>query len=255
VWHFCSVFEYEKLTNLLKNICPAFLLHLSWDVERGYLESARNYDWMWASFELLRAFVENGGGKAVFAGTCFEYDINCGCCSEILTPLRPAAVYGTCKNILRQLSETYCNQQGVDLVWGRIFYPFGPGEKSDRFFPTVIKSALDGRPVRIKTAQQFRDFVYVEDVAEIFAELLDNDYSGVINIASGVPRGRGDVVRSILSILNSSSSVDFEQIENGEPLVLLADTARLRSVCRHSLIEFEAGLRKTIDYWESERSR
>jgi nucleoside-diphosphate-sugar epimerase len=249
VWHFCSVFERDRLVNLLKMLNPAFLLHLSWDVENGYLESVKNYDWVWASFELLRSFVENGGKRAVFAGTCFEYDVRYGCCSEALTSLRPSTIYGTCKNILRQLSETYCIQYNVEFAWGRIFYPFGPGEKDDRFFPVVIKSALSGSPIQIKTAQQFRDFVYVEDVAEIFVELLGNHYCGPVNVASGVPRGRSDVARSILAITDSSSVVDFKQIENGEPDVLLADVTQLRSVCRYRPIEFEVGLQKTINYW------
>ena len=251
IWHSCSIFEHEKTASLLKKIKPAFLLHLGWGVERGYLESAQNYDWVWASFELLRSFVENRGKKAVFAGTCFEYDLKYAYCSENSTPLTPSTVYGKCKNILRQLVETYCVQNNVEWAWGRIFYPFGPGEKDDRFFPAMIKTALKNEPIQVKTAQQFRDFVYVEDVAEMFVELLSGHCGGAVNIASGIPRGRGDIVRAILAATRSSSSVEFGQIETGEPDILLADVNKLRSACSCKPTDFEVGLRKTIDYWRA----
>ncbi|MFY9293943.1 MAG: NAD(P)-dependent oxidoreductase [Methylorubrum rhodinum] len=51
------------------------LLHLAWVTEPGrYWEAPENLDWTAASLDLVRAFHEAGGERAVVAGTCAEYD-------------------------------------------------------------------------------------------------------------------------------------------------------------------------------------
>ncbi|MER2248750.1 NAD(P)-dependent oxidoreductase [Methylorubrum podarium] len=51
------------------------LLHLAWVTTPGrYWQAPDNLDWTAASLDLVRTFREAGGGRAVVAGTCAEYD-------------------------------------------------------------------------------------------------------------------------------------------------------------------------------------
>ena len=92
------------MAGLLTEVAPTHLLHFAWYAEPGkYQQSAENARWREAGGELLRAFAASGGRRAVFAGTCFEYDLAYGECYERLTPCAPATPYGASKLALAQM--------------------------------------------------------------------------------------------------------------------------------------------------------
>ena len=73
--------------------------------------------------------------------------------------------YGASKDALRRLVETYGATAGLSIGWGRIFYPFGPGEKSGRLVSDAIGSLLSGKPFPTSHGRQRRDYFHVDDVA------------------------------------------------------------------------------------------
>ena len=114
----------EDLDRLFATVKPTHLLHLAWDVTHGqFWKSPENLRWVAASLELTRRFAENGGKRAVFAGTCAEYDWSVGRCVEDETPLKPATLYGVAKNSLHEVARNFFKQQGLSYAWGRIFLP------------------------------------------------------------------------------------------------------------------------------------
>ena len=76
------------------------------------------------SLLILKYFNKFNGERVTFAGTCSEYDLNYGFCSENVTPDRPRTLYSMCKNSLRQVSESFCAQNDISfsgkdilLIW------------------------------------------------------------------------------------------------------------------------------------------
>jgi nucleoside-diphosphate-sugar epimerase len=103
-FHSCDLFDADQVDELLAIVRPTHLLHLAWIATPGvYWTSSENHRWVAASKHLLSSFAKCGGVRAVVTGTCAEYDwTGSGVCHEFRTPLRPATVYGQCKNELRQ---------------------------------------------------------------------------------------------------------------------------------------------------------
>jgi nucleoside-diphosphate-sugar epimerase len=103
-FHSCDLFDADQVDRLLATIRPTHLLHLAWIATPGvYWTSSENHRWVAASKHLLGSFAKCGGLRAVITGSCAEYDwTGSGVCHEFKTPLRPATVYGQCKNELRQ---------------------------------------------------------------------------------------------------------------------------------------------------------
>jgi nucleoside-diphosphate-sugar epimerase len=240
-WHQGDFFDGDFRVSLLRQIQPDSMLHLAWDVGPGYQGSEQNYEWLRARFELFRDFVIQGGQRAVFAGTCFEYDWNYERCEEDVTPLRPRTTYGVCKNALRELVEDYAKDKSVTWAWGRIFYPFGAGEHPDRFFPSLIRAALNGEPLTVRTGQQIRDFIYVRDVAEAFCcLLLEAEVCGIFNVASGIPCSRARVAEEICDITNYRKLPEIGTLASDEPDSFFADIRKLSGLgwrIRYSLRE------------------
>lgn len=168
---------------------PTHLLHLAWYAKHGrFWESPLNQDWREATIRLVRAFCDQGGRKVIVAGTCAEYDWEVeDKCRESETLLRPSTRYGMEKSRTCGQVQKICADSGVTFTWGRIFYPFGPGEASTRLIPSVVEVFLQRRaPFPIYFNHQ-RDLMPVEDVADAFVYLLYHNGAGIFNICSGVP--------------------------------------------------------------------
>ena len=179
-WHQADLLHSQSRRALLHSIQPEFLLHFAWYVPPGkYWTSPENIRWLTASLELVQEFAEAGGQRFVGAGTCAEYSWDPGgICVEGETPLAPASLYGASKNALASLLPHICSTLGLSYAWGRIFFPFGPGEPSGRLVPSIIASIRNGEPARCSLGTQIRDFIYVDDVARAFTHVLSSNFQG-----------------------------------------------------------------------------
>ena len=74
VFHEADILDADRMRQAIVAANASHLLHLAWDLEHGqYWRSPKNLDWIAASLHLVRCFAEQGGARAVIAGTCAEY--------------------------------------------------------------------------------------------------------------------------------------------------------------------------------------
>jgi nucleoside-diphosphate-sugar epimerase len=258
-WHRADLLDTAAIATLMRKVRPTHLLHFAWyAVPRDYRESLENLRWCESGIHLLREFAEQGGSRAVLAGTSFEYDLRYGFLSEDLTPSLPSTFYGTCKDSFRRVALEFSDRSGLSTAWGRIFYLYGPHEPRERLVPSVILSLLRGDKARCSHGRQVRDFLYVEDVGEAFVALLDSSARGVINIGSGEPITIrsivGEIARQLQVPGQLTSQVEFGAIEpaQGDPAIVSADMRKMREevgwVPRWSLTD---GIAETIKWWKN----
>ena len=253
VEHAVDLLAGGDVARVMAAVRPSHLLHLAWNATPGKFWTAiDNLDWVAASLRLYRSFAENGGQRAVFAGTCAEYDWGQDWLDEADTPLKPRTLYGTAKNTLRSLLAAADEQTGVSTAWGRIFFLYGPHEASSRLVPDVMVSLLQQRSPLCTEGWQERDFMHVDDVARAFAILLDSDRRGPVNIASGVCLPVRSVVATIGELAGRPDLLQFgsRPMPAGEPPRLAANThiltEQLGFAPRYSLA---TGLAATLDWW------
>ena len=255
MWHRCNLLETAGVDDLLATVKPTHLLHLAWyAVPHKFWASAENLRWLQASVNLVHAFAQHGGRRVVVAGSCAEYDWASGHCSEAMTPLRPATLYGACKLSFHIVLEAYCRQAGLTSAWGRVFSLYGPNEPQEKFVGSIVSSLLRGQPARCSSGDQIRDFLYVRDVARAFVTLLDSATNGALNIASGESVALKTIARRIAEKLGCMALLELGAIpaKPGEPPVLTADNTRLKdeSTWRMSY-DLESGLDETIAWWKA----
>jgi nucleoside-diphosphate-sugar epimerase len=234
-------------SDVITAIRPTHLLHLAWYAVPGdYRTSPVNRQWLDASRRLVDAFVAQGGERAVFAGTCAEYDWSGGVCSELTTPIAPRDAYGESKDALRRHVETV----DCSSAWGRIFFLYGPHEHPARLVPSLIRPMLAGEVAVCRQPALRRDFLHVDDVAAAFAVLLDSDACGPINIGSGDAVRLGDIAERIARLTGGQLSLGGASAEAQDELVV-ADSSRLRALGFAPAVDLERGLRETIDWWRA----
>ena len=180
-------------------------------------------------FHCFILFIATRGERFLGAGTCAEYNWSYGHCSESITPLEPATLYGTCKNSLQKILASFSESISLSSAWGRVFFLYGPYEYPARLVPAVMNSLVRGELALCSHGDQIRDFMHVSDVANAFVCLLESEVTGPVNIASGIPITIKDFVYKIADRINGRDMLKFGAFPTGknEPDLLTADVSRL----------------------------
>ncbi len=246
--HICDLLT-DDIRALLENVRPSHLLHLAWYAVPGlYWTSRENLQWVRASLALYEAFLQNGGSRAVFAGTAAEYDWTFGTCREGDTPLAPTTTYGICKRALGDVLLTEARISTSSIAWARYFFLYGPNEYPQRLVPSVTRALLRDEVARCSEGTQERDFMHVADAAAATIALLDCAVTGPVNIASGVALRVRALVERIAALVGAGS-VEFGSPVN-EPPRVVADVNRLASEVGYvSHYTLDDRLNQTVQWW------
>ena len=259
-WHRADLLAASEQDALLAQLAPTHLLHLAWYAEPGrFWTSAENLRWAAATITLVHAFAGYGGRRAVIAGTCAEYRWgDPGLCIEGVTPLEPTTLYGSAKHTTHKLLQAAAATLGVELAWGRVFFLYGPHEPSVRLVASVARGLLLGERVATGDGTQIRDLMYVVDVAEAFAAVLDSTLIDAVNIASGEGAPLRKVIAAIGAATHGKHLLDIGALARrpDDPDELVADVTRLREeVGFNPRTDLREGIERTVAWWRNDLGR
>jgi nucleoside-diphosphate-sugar epimerase len=256
-WHQADLLQPGAAKALLAEVKPTHLLHLAWFVVPGKLITApENFAWVRASMELVQEFAAQGGKRLTVCGSGYEYDWNYGYCSEKLTPAVPNTVYGSCKQALNFLVQSFASQNALSAAWGRVFFLYGPNEHPQRLVSSVILSLLKGDPAKTSHGKQIRDYMHVQDVADGMVALLDSEVTGSVNVSSGQATTLREIVLTIGRVVEKPELIQLGAIParaNDTPLVVGENLRLLNEVGWKQQFDLEAGLRQTIEWWKTQK--
>lgn len=116
----------------------------------------------------------------------------------------------TCEDMGRALAT----ELNIDFIWPMITNVYGVGEKSPRLINSLIKSLLVGKDFCTSDGKQLYDFIYIDDVAEIYLRLGS---SGQNNrryiIGSGKPRELREYLISIYNLIDTTAELKIGKFE------------------------------------------
>lgn len=245
-WLGVDLLDGRDLAPVLREAGASHLLHLAWYAEYGkFWTSPLNLRWVDASLRLLQTFTEQGGRHVCMAGSCAEYDWQGeGPFQEASTPLNPATLYGAAKDATRRLAQVWCRDRGVTLAWGHVFFPFGPGEASQRMLPSLIDVFRGGAAPFGVNVGAYRGMLPVRDAAEAFVHLLEQGCQGRFNICSGEPVRMGDMVCTLARLCGADPTpvLALATARPGDPPLLAGDNSRLLATGWRPTQTLEQGL-------------
>ena len=217
-------------------------VHLAWYAVPGkYLTAPENRDCLEASRRLLSRI----RGRAVFIGTCFEFELTEKPLRED-SPTRPLTLYAECKDALRRDVEARPNS-----AWVRFFYQYGPWEDPKRLVPAVITAQLKGEPSKVTPGDQRADYLHVEDVASAVGAVAESALEGSVNVGSGQAPSVREIVTKITELGGRPDLIQWGAYPQKptDPMLIRADNARLRSTGWEPRYDLDRGLRQTFDWW------
>ena len=153
---------------------------------------------------VLEAGVRRGVKKFVLASSAAVYGDPQYLPIDEAHPLRPKSPYGASKVAAEAFAEAYSRSYGIEAIALRIFNVYGPGQNPEyagvisRFVERAVKGLP---PVIFGDGGQTRDFVHVEDVAEVFYRALTTSAPSkflAVNVASGSPTSINELARLVV---------------------------------------------------------
>ncbi|MCR5590955.1 MAG: NAD(P)-dependent oxidoreductase [Lachnospiraceae bacterium] len=157
--------------------------------------------------------------------------------------------YHLSKKIGEEICEFYSRNFGVDVAVVRPFNVYGKGQNRDFLLPKVYYQVADKNAdeVSVFNLAPKRDYVYVEDVADVLARLLPavKGYD-IYNIGSG----RSYSVKAAIDIIQAELGTDKKVVEmhatrKNEVMDCVASVSHLESVIGPlSITPFEEGIHK-----------
>jgi len=165
----------------------------------------------------------NKVAKIAFASSSAVYDDDAPVPVSEESRARPASPYGIDKLAAEFFFDYYARQFGVNFTALRFMNVYGPRQDPKSWYSGVISIFLDkavnNQPITIfDDGEQTRDFVYISDVANVFADSLmsDKGNSAIINIGTGVEVTINEVTRTMLDLAGSSSTIGYAPPRAGD---------------------------------------
>jgi len=190
----------ESYIDALKDFKPDCCIHLAWYGLPDY-SIKNNTKNLLSGINLIENLVAIGCNKIFAVGSCWEYGNALGAVKEIDVPVEPG-IFASFKSSLRIISESICNESNTTLLWGRIFFVYGPGQRKNSLIPSCFHSLKNADELKINNPLAKNDFVYILDVVENIRVLIESeDNAGIYNIGSGKSSAVWEVVNSVATEL------------------------------------------------------
>ena len=224
----CNLFNKTDIVNCFEKFDANYLIHFAWFTGENYLSSEINKKYLDSSLFMLEQFAKNGGKRAVFAGTCFEYQFKDTPLKET-DPLDPQTLYAECKVELNKKASEFCSKNGISFGWGRIFYVYGHNEGPTRLTASILNKLKNDQPMQVNYGQLEKDYIFTKDISQAFTTFLNSSVTGTVNIGTGKAVSLEEYARTAAQILGKENLLDIKHLETNQPQKIVADISRLQN--------------------------
>ena len=156
--------------------------------------------------------------KIIVSGSCYEYGKKFGECDENEN-IEIKSFFSWAKISLYQYLILKTKEKNIDLIWFRIFYVYGPGQRDESLIPLLIKAFTNFETPQIKSPGNKNDFIHIQDVAKAICNAVDiQSESGIYNLGYGEPNSVVDICRLVeKNILKNSAITDTIIVHDKNP--------------------------------------
>jgi len=228
------------------------------------------YDNAIMGIQLIEAARQNSVGKFVAVGTICAY--------PKFTPIpfreeelwngypeETNAPYGLAKKMMLVQAQAYRQQYGFNAIYLLPVNLYGPGDNfnpdSSHVIPALIKKFIDAKESgsdRVEvwgTGAASREFLYVDDAARGIVRAAESyDKPDPVNLGAGMEI----TIRNLVALISELTGFEGEIVwdtskPDGQPRRMLDVSVAEREFGFRATVEFREGLKKTIEWYKTNR--
>jgi UDP-glucose 4-epimerase len=161
-------------------------------------------------------------------------------------------IYTSTKMAAEMLCHNYSQLYKVPFTILRYGIPYGPRMREELLIPIFIKKALNGQPLTISgRGEQYRNFVYVRDMAEAHVlAMKDQAVNQTYNLEGTRKVTVLEVAEGIKKVLGDDVKLEFTPARPGDfgGKDVSANKAR-QELDWYPTVSFEEGLKRTVQWF------
>jgi NAD dependent epimerase/dehydratase len=175
--------------------------------------------------------------------------------------------YAASKIAADQVALSYNKSFNLPITILRPFNTFGPRQSLRAIIPTIITQIIrnNNRVLRLGSLHPTRDLTYIDDTTDAFLASIKKtkDIGEIINIGSEFEISIGDLASKIFKIMGIKIKIknDINRLrpKNSEIDRLISNSQKAKKILnwrskRPKKLNFEIGLKKTIDWFLDEKN-
>ena len=126
------------------------------------------------------------------------------------TPVQPRTYYGIAKYTAERILKKVCRDNQLHLMILRPPLVYGKDDVSMGYGPTgfTYKYVNGEKIILWGNGSEYREFIYIDDVGKIICRLINNNFSGTLNLVSGKSYTYEDVLNKLKKITNSHINIE-----------------------------------------------
>ena len=230
----------------LKKFKPEVAIHLAWEGVATYQTTPPEVAILNLenSLLLITLLSQSGCRRFVGLGSVTEY-------SQDVTPFIASKI------ALRIFGEAISRKYGMQFLWARPFYIYGPGQREAALLPSVIRSLRTGEIPEIKNPAMRQDFIYVGDVARAILVIAEKskEASAVYEIGQGKSFPIGKLVNTAYKQIGLKARYNPKSLpKGGEKNPLVANMSSLRKLGWGPRTSFEEGIKKMVEFYRRQKN-
>lgn len=254
----CDLNDFANLQRQVAGFRPDIVYHLAGVRPQGDTWQAIQQAYainLLGTMHLLRALDGLKCQSVVLAGSAAEYGRGPAPYQEH-QGLQAVSAYGCAKAAATLLGKLCYEYFRLPVVTLRLTLVYGPGQGADFFISQLIKTLLLGQPFPMTGGEQYRDFIYVSDVAEALwlAANTPRAAGGIFNIGQGFSQPIKDVALLVATMLDCCELLHFgkKPYPKGEQFAYCVDTHLARQVLQwQPKVSLMQGLKDTLQWFKA----
>jgi UDP-glucose 4-epimerase len=249
----------EGLLEVFSRHRPDVVMHLA--AQAGVRPSLEDPDHdasvnIMGTLNVLKCAAAVGSRKVVYAasgGTLYGEPTSVPISEPAADGAHPGSPYGISKKVALEYLSFYSRQRGLDftgLALGNVYGPRQDPTGEAGVIAIFASSMLAGEPATIfGDGEQTRDYVYVEDTVEAFADAMDRAPGEIVNIGTGLETSVNTLHAMLADIVGTRSEPAYGPQPEGELRRIALDNTLAASLLGWSpRTDLSSGLARTVEH-------
>lgn len=165
------------------------------------------------------------------------------------------STYGKAKFLATRYLLRLYKKERFPVTILRLYLVYGPNQDPNRLISSVINSCLLKKRFPCSSGNQFRDFLYVDDLIKAIINCFGNSHSigKIINIGQGKPRKVKDIIKHICRKIGTGiPEYGKIKLRKDELKIVYPDIKASKKILKwRSKISFNKGIDLTIKNYKS----
>ena len=174
------------------------------------------------------------------------------------SPYRPRTPYNASKAAADHYVRAYSETFGLQTTITNCSNNYGPFQFPEKVIPLFVTNALEDRPLPMyASTANLREWLHVRDHCRAIELVLENgEPGGTYNVGSGVERSIEQIADRVLELTGKPESLKTIVPDRpGHDRRYLLDSSKLRRELGWAQeIDFEDGLRETVEWYAANRA-